>query len=255
MASDGTARLREFTFSLHYEETEDDVMRLFHDHSDLSASAIDVCTGARSYLRVLQISGPSDAVERAEAAFRERAHGPESVQPRQDTSPGTAFPLATGSGDRTLYIPVEHEATTETVQTIVCSQLGAGTLADVHYHDGVESWRLLMPSDDQVGLVYDRISAALRDGVRFELGHIGDAVEWDGLGVLEADVSGVQEQALVEAVARGYYQRPREVTIDELAAELDVPQSTLSYRLRMGEATLVKQYVGMTLGDESTPDE
>jgi predicted DNA binding protein len=48
---------------------------------------------------------------------------------------------------------------------------------------------------------------------------------------------------LEAAVDRGYFETPREVTLDELAADLDLPGSTVSYRLRRATAELAKSFV------------
>ncbi|ELZ08665.1 helix-turn-helix domain-containing protein, partial [Natrialba aegyptia] len=42
----------------------------------------------------------------------------------------------------------------------------------------------------------------------------------------------------------GYYETPRQIDLSELADRLDVPRSTLSYRLRRAEATLASTFVG-----------
>jgi predicted DNA binding protein len=52
-----------------------------------------------------------------------------------------------------------------------------------------------------------------------------------------------QEAALQAAVEHGYYESPREVDVGELAEHLDVPRSTLTYRLRRAEEHLAKQHV------------
>jgi hypothetical protein len=249
MSSESGDRLREFTFRLHYGHNTDPVMGLFQDNPDLSASALDVCTGRRSYGRLLQLAGPPAATGELDAVFQTHPHGPVSVASRDCCGTSQSFSLETTTGQRSRYLFVEGDTDCETIQSIVCSRLGPGTLSEVHYHDGVESWRILMPSDDRVGILYDQISAAVCDGVRFEMGHIGDAVEWEWTNIFAADISGSQERALREAVRQGYYERPRDVTLEELAADLDIPQSTLSYRLRMAEADLVKQYVGLERGE------
>ncbi len=62
-----------------------------------------------------------------------------------------------------------------------------------------------------------------------------------------------QEAALRAAVEHGYYESPREVDVGELAEHLDVPRSTLTYRLRRAEEQLAKQYVaGSRVGEESS---
>ena len=48
-----------------------------------------------------------------------------------------------------------------------------------------------------------------------------------------------QHEALSLAVARGYYESPRQVTAEELADELDISQPSMSSLLRRGERQLI----------------
>jgi predicted DNA binding protein len=57
------------------------------------------------------------------------------------------------------------------------------------------------------------------------------------------DLSPEQEAALRAAVEHGYYESPREVDVGDLADHLDVPRSTLTYRLRRAEEHLAKRHV------------
>lgn len=66
----------------------------------------------------------------------------------------------------------------------------------------------------------------------------GSSVELD----LEA-VTAKQRQALELAHERGYYDRPRETDLSELAAELGISKSAVSQRLRAAEATIVDAVV------------
>ena len=50
-----------------------------------------------------------------------------------------------------------------------------------------------------------------------------------------------QREALETAVAAGYYETPRDVHLSDLAAEADIPESTLRYRLRRAEAWLATE--------------
>jgi len=43
------------------------------------------------------------------------------------------------------------------------------------------------------------------------------------------------------AVEHGYYESPREIDAGDLADHLDIPRSTLTYRLRRAEEHLAKQ--------------
>ncbi len=48
------------------------------------------------------------------------------------------------------------------------------------------------------------------------------------------DFSPEQREALVLAIDRGYFETPREVTLDDLAADLEISQQALSDRIRRG---------------------
>ncbi len=52
-----------------------------------------------------------------------------------------------------------------------------------------------------------------------------------------------QRAALQAAVERGYYETPRRIDLSDLAEELSVPRSTLSYRLRRAKASLATAFV------------
>lgn len=52
-----------------------------------------------------------------------------------------------------------------------------------------------------------------------------------------------QESVLEEAVRRGYYEIPRQLSLDELAEQLGIAQSTASYRLRRAEAFLARKFI------------
>ncbi len=58
-----------------------------------------------------------------------------------------------------------------------------------------------------------------------------------------SNLSPEQEAALRSAVEHGYYESPRKVDVSELAEHLDVPRSTLTYRLRRAEEHLAKEHV------------
>ncbi|CAI50890.1 HTH-10 family transcription regulator (plasmid) [Natronomonas pharaonis DSM 2160] len=53
-----------------------------------------------------------------------------------------------------------------------------------------------------------------------------------------------QQEVVSEALTRGYYEWPREITSEELAAELDISRATLHEHLRKAEQTLLSSEVG-----------
>jgi len=59
-------------------------------------------------------------------------------------------------------------------------------------------------------------------------------VQGDGIELTDA-----QREALVLAYERGYFDSPRETTLDEMASELGISQQSLSSRLRRGHRRLI----------------
>ena len=102
-----------------------------------------------------------------------------------------------------------------------------------------------MPADRNAGALYDAIAEQLRDGLSLELEQIAERSDWSDrtLTLTLARLPYEQREALEAALDHGYYTTPRQVTICELSDALDVPRSTLQYRLRRAEATVVEQFV------------
>lgn len=64
----------------------------------------------------------------------------------------------------------------------------------------------------------------------------------------EYDLTDTQREALQLAYERGYYQSPREVSLDELAAEVGITGQSFGSRLRRG----IHQLLGSTVANQNT---
>lgn len=248
-----TDRLREFTFTLEYNPGEDEVADLFRDHPNLRASMIDINTGDRSYVRLVQLTGPPEATDHLQTMLEDREYLPRAVGSDRCCGTSTAYRLECAPRQRLVYAYVDRICDCQSIHNIASAYLDRGTIFECRHHAGRERWRLLMRSDEAVGELLEHIEAACRAGVSVEVGHLGEATEWHGEAFVDADLTGSQREAIAQAAARGYYERPREATIGELAAELDIPESTLSYRLRMAESRLVKRSLNRYAEDDDAP--
>lgn len=65
----------------------------------------------------------------------------------------------------------------------------------------------------------------------------------------EAALTDTQQEALVLAYQRGYFESPREVTMEEIGDELGITEQAVASRLRRG----IKHVLGNTLSDLSAP--
>lgn len=69
------------------------------------------------------------------------------------------------------------------------------------------------------------------------------------------ELTPIQRETLVRAVAAGYYTVPRRVSLSALSKRFDVSQSAVSQRLRTAEATLVRAVVRAMAPDAVVDDE
>jgi len=64
----------------------------------------------------------------------------------------------------------------------------------------------------------------------------------------EAKLTDTQQEALILAYDRGYFESPRKVTMEDLGEELGISQQAVASRLRRG----IKQILGLTLSEVSS---
>lgn len=66
----------------------------------------------------------------------------------------------------------------------------------------------------------------------------GSGCEEEPITIELADLTEKQQEAAMLAVSKGYYETPRETTVDQLAEELDISKSAVSQRLSAVESKL-----------------
>jgi hypothetical protein len=102
--------------------------------------------------------------------------------------------------------------------------------------DGTDwSIELLFPDDEAVSDFQDY--AAAHD-LSFELRWLHDSAHPEAFG--QYGVTDEQREALVTAYRNGYFEVPGEVSLGELAEELDISKNAASARLHRGYANLVE---------------
>ncbi|QSW99387.1 helix-turn-helix domain-containing protein [Haloterrigena alkaliphila] len=68
--------------------------------------------------------------------------------------------------------------------------------------------------------------------------------------ITEEALTETQQEALIRAYQRGYFESPREVTMEEIGDELGISQQAVASRLRRG----IKHVLGRTLPDTERPN-
>ena len=148
---------------------------------------------------------------------------------------------------RTIYTLRRDIEECRSIPYFILDHIRKGTVFESKRVDDEYRWRVLFPGDYPIGEVYDTIKSQLRDGVSLSLSHITSGGNWSVTERVAADFSPEHWQALRAAVAHGYYERTRAVSVSDLASILDEPRSTVQYRLRTAEDRIVSQFVQQTL--------
>lgn len=231
--------MREFVFDLVYERTTAPLERLCSGAADPSSRAIGGCIAVDEFWRLERFEGPQCApgdLSDEEMLTAER------ITPSPCTGSLHSEVLKRTETGCELYYHVKDLHGCESVASLAAEYIGPDVLFEIERSGRRETWSVLLESEDGVGLFYDSLQVTLADGIRFEFGHIGQASDRRTALFAPQNLPAEQREALVAAVEHGYYERPRQITLDELADDLGCPRSTLSYRLRSAESKLAKSF-------------
>lgn len=113
-------------------------------------------------------------------------------------------------------------------QTVLDAAVGTG-----------EQWTFEVRGDDRQD-VADLMTTLQENGVPATLASLHDI---DPPSFEEFDLTDAQREALTLAHERGYYESPRQTTLEELAKELDISRQALGARLRRGLDHLLESTV------------
>jgi hypothetical protein len=235
--------MREFVFDLIYEESHDPLTEVFPDEQSLTSRAIGGCIESTEFWRVERFREFHHSVDELNPGPFERLFELESITTVPCDGSIHVKMLEHNHEECNVYCHVKGVRECDSVATLAVEYLGTDVLFEIEREDQREQWTVVTESDDDIGLFYDALQASLRPDIDFRFGHIGSASDRQTALFFKKKLPPEQRQALVTAVRKGYYETPRQVTIEEMADELGWPSSTLSYRLRQTESKLAKAFV------------
>lgn len=241
--------MREFVFDIVYDQEPAPLADLADGgEKALSSTGVGGCIGAAEFWRIERISGAQPPLGELEDVLADELLGTESVTTEQCEGAVHVEVLEGGDRQCEVYYHIENVRGCESVATLAVEHVGSDVLFEVERDGERETWTVMMESDDGIGLLYDALQASLRPSLRFRFDHVGQASDRRIDLFAKKNLSREKREALVSAVKQGYYETPRQITLEELADELGCPRSTLSYRLRRAESKLAKAF---TLENES----
>lgn len=230
-------------FALEYEPGADRVADAFRDEPELSARSLAVAVTPDHCWRVDRLVGPTDAVDAAAAAVERHGHAADCLEASGCGRDQAVEVLYRDPTSRILFTSWARTDRCTSIPHLALDHLGPGVLFATERNEDRYEWQILLPSDAKLGPLYDSLQAHRDEGVELALRQITDESAWLSAYSGRPALPYAQYETLREAVDRGYYETPREITVEELAAELGMPRSTLSYRLRRAEAELANSFV------------
>ncbi|MDJ1432523.1 helix-turn-helix domain-containing protein [Halostagnicola sp. A-GB9-2] len=158
---------------------------------------------------------------------------PENIEASFDTDPAVErFEHLVAAGDRLLY-DVTFAGTTPILSDefleASCSLLAVW---------GVDGWwqaRVRVQDRDELWTIRDRL---LEEDVSADLRRVSDVTSET---TRDTRLTPEQQEALEAALEEGYFEIPRQISMEELAATLDISHQALSERLRRAYETLVNE--------------
>lgn len=236
--------MRELVFALEYRPGRNRVADTLADHPNVRIRSLSLHATAESLWRVDHATGTPGALEATEDAFLNSDYYADCLATEDCGATQTTRVLDRTDDTLVLYSHWERTPTCESVPHIARDHLGDGVLFETRHEGRHYTWRIIHSGEGDVAGFFNDLETAVGDCAQMEMLRTTDTSA--ATGNTDGEVSGLspeQEAALRAAVEHGYYESPREVDVGELAEHLDVPRSTLTYRLRRAEEHLAKQHV------------
>ncbi|MDL0128797.1 helix-turn-helix domain-containing protein [Halobacterium salinarum] len=241
------AGAREFEFALQFEPGADDLMDVFLRHDSLSLWSSAIFMNHDHMWRLDHAKGTKEALRAFDEVFLDETRCNECFDVT-DCDTGRAYHvLDRQETSQTIYTLRREISQCHSLPHFIRNHVQQGTVFESRRTGDTYRWRVLYPGDYPIGDVYDAVESHLRDGVSVSVSHITSAGNWKATERVATEFSPAHWQVLEAAVEHGYYERPREVSVADLASILDEPRSTVQYRLRTAEDRIVSQFVEQTL--------
>lgn len=239
--------MKEIEFAIRYEPGADELMDVFHEYPTLSCRSSACYSSETAMWRIDHVRGPEAAITAFSETFLDEDRCNECLDRVTCDSTREYHVLDRTPESRTIYTYRQEVHRCHSLPYFVLDHVGDGVAFESRRTGGEYRWKILYPGDEGIGELFDTIETILRDGLSLELSHLRQSGNWNADIRTAFQLSHDQWEVLTHAVDEGYYARPREVTVAELSDLLDLPRSTVQYRLRSAEDLIVSEFVRNTL--------
>ncbi|WP_231190108.1 helix-turn-helix domain-containing protein [Haladaptatus sp. DYF46] len=248
--------MRKFVFRIEYEHGINPIMDVFMDYPSAHARTLTCHVSKSGIWRIDRIAGPTEALDQIDSVYDSHEQCLECVTDDHAHLDWEYELLDADRHTRTVYLYRPATTDCHSIPCLAAHYLGDGLLAEAERRTNTYEWHLLMRNDENVGDLYESLNAHLQDGLSVHFEQLGEPCHWAERTISVAELPYEQRAAAEAAVANGYYETPREISLNELANTIDVPRSTLQYRLQQAESWIMTRFVkDSTLGGVALLDQ
>ncbi len=233
----------EFSFTLTFEPGCREYSDLFIEHGSLRAETLYACFDPSEMWALELLTGDQQELAAVDDRLLDDSIERYSITDRRCDGDWETSLLSEKRQQRMTFTHLAGVTRCDAVPLIAATFFSSGALFRQTQSGRTATWDVLVQDDENVGLLYDAVGGQLTDCATFSFNHLREVDQWDSRLLHRNEIRPEQQEVLTKAVNRGYFETPREVTLDELATELDLPRSTVSYRLRRATAELAKSFV------------
>jgi predicted DNA binding protein len=236
--------MREFVFALDYEPGCNPVADTLDAASETTVRSLSCHVTPESLWRVDHATGSAEGLAALEAAFMNAEYCSDCLI--TDDCGAECETQVLDRTDDTLVIYTYWERTSicTSVPHLALDYLGRGLLFETRREGRRYTWRIILSNDADIHRFFDALREEVGDCAGMEMLRLTELTPRRASQTTPTELlAEEQREALHAAVEHGYYQTPRAVDLSTLAETLDLPRSTLSYRLRRAEAQLAQQFV------------
>lgn len=236
--------MREFVFALDYEPECNPVADTLAAHPETTMRSLSCHVTPESLWRVDHATGPPDALAALEDAFMNAEYCSDCLITEDCGADCETQVLDRTDETLVLYTYWERTPICTSVPHLALDYLGTGLLFETRREGRRYTWRIILSNDTTIHDFFDALGEEVGDCAGMEMLRLTELTPQRAHHNATTELlSGEQREALHAAVEHGYYETPRGVDLSTLADMLDLPRSTLSYRLQRAEAQLAQQFV------------
>lgn len=232
--------MRELVFALEYDPGRNAVADVLAAHPGARIRSLSLHATPKSLWRVDHATGTAEALDAIEEAFLTVDYYADCLATDPCGATSETQILDRAPETLVLYTYWERTPVCASIPHLALDHLGDGLLFETRHEGRCHTWRIVHPEGADVHDFFDALRAETGDGVELDVRRLAElSPPSSGTDSLPTK----QREALRVATEHGYYETPRAIDLDGLADELDVPRSTLAYRLRRGEAYLATRFL------------